>query len=93
MKNKIKKYNAVVRIRSNTTGVIKERGFVSINEAENAYWFVADIADEYDIFYRLDWMPALICRKLTPNTGLARETRERRNNSVSLFFYPITLVH
>lgn len=55
MKNKIKKYNAVVRIRSNTTGVIKERGFVDIDEAENTYWFVFDIADEYDIFYRLDW--------------------------------------
>lgn len=52
---KIKKYNAVVRIRSNTTGIIQERGFVDIDEAENTYWFVADIADEYDIFYRLDW--------------------------------------
>ena len=46
MKSKIKKYNAVVRIRSNTTGVIKERGFVSINEAENANWFVVDVVDE-----------------------------------------------
>lgn len=55
MNNKIKKYNAVVRIRSNITGIIKERGFVSIDEAENTYWFVADIADEYDIFYRIDW--------------------------------------
>lgn len=55
MKNEIKKYNAVIRIRSDKTGIIKERGFVSIAEAENTYWFVADIADEYDIFYRLDW--------------------------------------
>lgn len=55
MNNKIKKYNAVVRIRSNTTCIIKERGFESITEAENAYWFVADIADKYDIFYRRDW--------------------------------------
>lgn len=55
MKSKIKKYNAVIRIRSDKTGIIKERGFVSIAEAENTYWFVADIADEYDIFYRLDW--------------------------------------
>lgn len=55
MNNKIKKYNAVVRIRSNTTCIIKERGFESITEAENAYWFVADIADEYDIFYRREW--------------------------------------
>lgn len=37
MNNKIKKYNAVVRIRSNTTCIIKERGFESITEAENAY--------------------------------------------------------
>lgn len=55
MNNKIKKYNAVVRIRSNTTRIIKERDFESITEAENAYWFVADIADEYDIFYRREW--------------------------------------
>ena len=55
MNNNIKKYNAVVRIRSNTTCIIKERGFESITEAENAYWFVADIADEYDIFYRREW--------------------------------------
>lgn len=55
MNNKIKKYNAVVRICSNTTCIIKERGFESITEAENAYWFVADIADEYDIFYRREW--------------------------------------
>lgn len=55
MNNKIKKYNAVVSIRSNTTCIIKERGFESITETENAYWFVADIADEYDIFYRRDW--------------------------------------
>lgn len=55
MNNKIKKCNAVVRIRSNTTGIIKERGFTSIDDAEEMYFFVADIADEYDIFYRLDW--------------------------------------
>lgn len=55
MNNKIKKYNVVVRIRSNTTCIIKERGFESITEAKNAHWFVADIADKYDIFYRRDW--------------------------------------
>ena len=55
MNNKIKKYNAVIRIRSNTTGVIKERGFTSIDEAENMYCFLEDITDELDIFYRLDW--------------------------------------
>ena len=53
--NKIKKYNAVIRIRSNTTGVIKERGFVDIDEAEHMYCFLEDITDELDIFYRLDW--------------------------------------
>lgn len=55
MKSKIKKYNAVIRIRSDKTGIIKERGFVDIDEAENTWHFLADIADEYDIFYRLDW--------------------------------------
>lgn len=52
---KIKKYNAVIRICSHTTGIVKERGFTSINDAENMYWFVDEIADEYDIFYRRDW--------------------------------------
>lgn len=55
MNDNTKKYNAVIRIRSNTTGIIKERGFVDIDEAEDTYWFVADIADEYDIFFRRDW--------------------------------------
>lgn len=55
MKNKIKKYNAVVRIRSNTTGVIKERGFVDIDEAEDEWHFLADMVDDLEIFFRLDW--------------------------------------
>lgn len=52
---KIKKYNAVIRVRSNSTQVIKERGFTNIDEAENMYCFLEDIVDEVDIFYRLDW--------------------------------------
>ena len=55
MDNKIKKYNAVVRIRSNTTGIIKERGFVDIDEAEDEWHFLADMVDDLDIFFRLDW--------------------------------------
>ena len=39
MKSKIKKYNAVIRIRSNKTGIIKERGFVSIAEADDEWHF------------------------------------------------------
>lgn len=35
MKSKIKKCNAVICIRSNKTGIIKERGFVSIAEADD----------------------------------------------------------
>lgn len=52
---KIKKYNAVIRARSNSTQVVKERGFTSIDEAENMYYFLVDIVDEVDIFFRLDW--------------------------------------
>lgn len=55
MKSKVKKYNAVIRIRSNKTGIIKERGFTSIDEAENTWHFLADMVDELEIFYRLDW--------------------------------------
>ena len=55
MKNEIKKINAVIRIRSNKTGIIKERGFVDIDEAEDEWHFLADIVDEIDVFFRLDW--------------------------------------
>lgn len=39
MENEIKKYNAVIRIRSDKTGIIKERGFVSIAEADDEWHF------------------------------------------------------
>lgn len=52
---KIKKYNAVIRIRSDKTGIIKERGFTSIDEAEHMFCFLEDIVDEIDVFFRLDW--------------------------------------
>lgn len=55
MNEKIKKYNAVIRIRSNKTGIIKERGFVDIDEAENTWHFLADMVDDLEIFFRLDW--------------------------------------
>ena len=55
MKNEIKKINAVIRVRSNNTQVIKERGFTSIDEAEHMFCFLEDIVDEIDIFFRLDW--------------------------------------
>ena len=55
MNEKIKKYNVVIRIRSNKTGIIKERGFVSIDEAEDEWHFLADMVDDLDIFFRLDW--------------------------------------
>lgn len=55
MNEKIKKYNAVIRVRSNSTQVIKERGFTSIDEAEQMFCFLEDIVDEIDIFFRLDW--------------------------------------
>ena len=35
MNNKIKKYNAVIRIHSCTSQIIKERGFVDIDDAED----------------------------------------------------------
>ena len=53
--NNFKKYNAVIRIRSNKTGIIKERGFVDIEAAEDEWFFLSDMVDEVDIFYRLDW--------------------------------------
>ena len=53
--NEIKKINAVIRVRSNNTQVIKERGFTSIDEAEHMFCFLEDIVDEIDIFFRLDW--------------------------------------
>lgn len=55
MKSKIKKYNAVIRIRSDKTGIIKERGFVSIAEADDEWHFLADMVDDLEIFFRLDW--------------------------------------
>ena len=55
MKNENKKYVAVIRIRSDKTGIIKERGFVDIDEAEDEWHFLADIVDDLDIFFRLDW--------------------------------------
>lgn len=55
MESKIKKYNAVIRIRSDKTGIIKERGFVSIAEANDEWHFLADMVDDLEIFFRLDW--------------------------------------
>ena len=55
MKNENKKYVAVIRIRSDKTGIIKERGFVDIDEAEDEWHFLADMVDDLDIFFRLDW--------------------------------------
>ena len=55
MNDKIKKYNAVIRIRSDRTGIIKERGFVDIDDAEDEYFFLLDMVDDVEIFYRLDW--------------------------------------
>lgn len=55
MENTKKIYNAVIRIRSNKTGIIKERGFVSIAEADDEWHFLADMVDDLDIFFRLDW--------------------------------------
>ena len=52
---KIKKYNVVIRIRSDKTGIIKERGLVDIDEAEDEWHFLADMVDNLDIFFRLDW--------------------------------------
>lgn len=53
--NEIKKINAVIRVRSNSTQVIKECGFTSIDEAEQMFCFLEDIVDEIDVFFRLDW--------------------------------------
>ena len=55
MNEKIKKYNAVIRVRSNETGIIKERGFVNVSEAYDEGMFLAGIVDSVDIFFRLDW--------------------------------------
>ena len=55
MNDNIKKYNVVIRIRSDKTGIIKERGFVDIDEAEDEWHFLADMVDDLDIFFRLDW--------------------------------------
>ena len=52
---KIKKYNVVIRIRSDKTGIIKERGFVDIDEAEDEWHFFFFFVDDLDIFFRLDW--------------------------------------
>lgn len=40
MKNKIKKYNAVIRIHSRTSQIIRERGFVDINDAKTEFFLV-----------------------------------------------------
>lgn len=55
MNNKIKKYNAVIQIHSRTSQIIKERGFVDIDDAETEYHFLLDMVDDVEIFYRLDW--------------------------------------
>lgn len=55
MKNENKKYVAVIRIRSDKTGIIKERGFADIDEAEDEWHFLADMVDDLEIFFRLDW--------------------------------------
>lgn len=55
MSKKYDKCNVVIRIASHTTEVIKERGFIDIDEAEHMYCFLEDIADECDIFFRRDW--------------------------------------
>lgn len=55
MESKIKKYNAVIRIRSDKTGIIKERGFVSVDDAENMMYFLDNMVDDLEIFFRLDW--------------------------------------
>lgn len=55
MNNKIKKYNVVIQIHSRTSQIIKERGFVDIDDAEDEYHFLLDMVDEVEIFYRLDW--------------------------------------
>lgn len=55
MENENKKYAAVILIRSDKIGIIKERGFVDIDEAEDEWCFLADMVDNLEIFYRLDW--------------------------------------
>ena len=55
MNEKIKKYNAVIRIHSDKTGIIKERGFTNIDDAVNTMFFLEDVVDDVEIFYRLDW--------------------------------------
>lgn len=55
MENTKKIYNAVIRIRCNKTGIIKERGFVDIDDAETEFFFLLDMVDDVEIFYRLDW--------------------------------------
>ena len=55
MKNEIKKYNAVIRIHSDKTGIVKERGFTNIDDAVNTMFFLEDVVDDVEIFYRLDW--------------------------------------
>ena len=52
---KIKKYNAVIRIRSDKTGIIKERGFFDIDDAEYEWHFLENMVDDLEIFFRLDW--------------------------------------
>lgn len=90
--NKIKKYNAVIRVHSNTTGIIKERGFVSIAEAEDEWHFWLIWLMIWISFSALTGSLVTICRILTVNTGSAKEIKKRRSNP-SLFFYPATLAY
>lgn len=58
MKNN-QKYAAVIVVKSYKTGLIKERGFVDYADAEDEYWFMSDIADEVDIYSRLEWFAGM----------------------------------
>lgn len=55
MKNENKKYVAVIRVRNSTTGIIVERGFVDMDEAEDEYLFLNGVCDDVEIFDRTDW--------------------------------------
>lgn len=55
MENENKKYNAVIRICSHKIQLIKERGFVNVDDAENMMYFLDNMVDELEIFYGADW--------------------------------------
>lgn len=55
MKNKVKKYSAVIRAWNDNTGVILERGFVNQDDADDEMAFLETITDNVEIFYRSDW--------------------------------------